>query len=38
MTQQRERQVLLWAGVAFLALAVVLFVLTVVVDALDNVW
>ena len=38
MTQQRERQVLLWAGVAFLALAVVLFVLTVVVDTLDNVW
>ena len=38
MTQQRERQILLWSGVAFLVLAAVLFVLTVVVDALDNVW
>ncbi|MBQ2437654.1 MAG: hypothetical protein II265_06165, partial [Clostridia bacterium] len=38
MTQEKERQVLLWAGVASLVLAAVLFVLTIVVDMLDNVW
>ena len=38
MTQEKERQILLWAGVALLVLAAVLFVLTIVVDMLDNVW
>lgn len=38
MTQQRERLVLLWAGVASLVLAAVFYVLTVTVDALDKVW
>lgn len=38
MTQQRERLVLLGAGAASLVLAAVVFLLTVLVDKLDNVW
>lgn len=38
MTQQRERLVLLWTGVASLVLAAVCFVLTIAFDELDKVW
>lgn len=38
MTQKKERQVLLWTGVASLALAVLLFVLTIAFDRLSLLW